>query len=96
MEEIRALLSMVLKGAGCGFLILSSKLGSEQAALHTHGDSQRAQQRCGSFSLPRPDSTATRTPASLAQQLLGSLACCSGEPTVWEHLSLKAGEKKRE
>lgn len=96
MEEIRALLGMVLKGAGCGFLILCSKLGSEQAALHTHGDSQRAKPRCGSFSLPRPDSTATRAPASLAQQLLGSLACCSGEQTVREHLSLKAGEKKRE
>lgn len=51
MEEIRALLGTVLKGAGCGFLIFCSKLGSEQAALHTHGDSQRAQQCCGSLSL---------------------------------------------
>lgn len=44
MEEIRALLGMVLKGAGCGFLALCSKLGSGQAALHTHGESQKAAQ----------------------------------------------------
>lgn len=65
--------------------------------LHTSWEqSESTAAHCGSFSLPRPDSRARRALAGLALQLLGRLACYSGKQTVWEHLPLKAEEKKQE